>query len=141
VRRVTQVTEVRKHWEDDPLKEGGFVDLLKYDARTDQLEPTGELLNGDSDIMKSIASNVKEWAGNWDAVWDNVNLRTKIKQAIVESASKMKSPELLEAKFVIMANDEFHNISERIIQETGALDSTRIYFEWNEWLKRTLKKQ
>jgi type IV secretory pathway ATPase VirB11/archaellum biosynthesis ATPase len=140
-RRVTQVTEVRKHWEEDPLKEGGFVDLLKYDAMTDQLEPTGELLNGDSDIMKSIASNVKEWAGNWDAVWENVNLRTKMKQAVVETAAKLKMPDFLEAKFVIMANDEFHNISERIREEVGALDSNRIFFEWNEWLKRAVKKE
>ncbi|PIZ57066.1 hypothetical protein COY28_00375, partial [Candidatus Woesearchaeota archaeon CG_4_10_14_0_2_um_filter_57_5] len=28
-RRVTQISEVRKKWEDDPLIEGGFVDLMK----------------------------------------------------------------------------------------------------------------
>ena len=27
-RRVLQIAEVRKHWEKDPLKEGGFVDLI-----------------------------------------------------------------------------------------------------------------
>ena len=28
-RRVTQITEVRKHWEQDPLTENGFVDLTR----------------------------------------------------------------------------------------------------------------
>ena len=64
VRRVTQITEVRKHWENDPLLENGFIDLMKYDSKTDQLEPTDELINGESEILKGIAGNVKEWAGS-----------------------------------------------------------------------------
>ena len=75
-RRVTSITEVRKHWEQDPVAEGGFVDLMKYNAETDSLEPTPELLNGDSDILKAIGGTVKEWAGNWDAIWDNILLRS-----------------------------------------------------------------
>ncbi|MEK6808347.1 MAG: ATPase, T2SS/T4P/T4SS family, partial [Nanoarchaeota archaeon] len=51
-RRVTQITEVRKHWEQDPMLENGFVDLFKYDSKTDQLEPTQELINGESEIIK-----------------------------------------------------------------------------------------
>ncbi len=58
-RRIVQVTEVRKHWLKDPLQEGGFVDLLRYNVETDQLEPTSELINGDSEILKNIASGVK----------------------------------------------------------------------------------
>ena len=51
--------------------------------KTDQLEPTDALINGDSEILKAIAGNVKDWAGNWDAVWDNIMLRGKVKEAIV----------------------------------------------------------
>jgi len=140
-RRVTQITEVRKHWENDPLLEGGFVDLLKYDNRTDQLEPSDELINGDSEILKGIAGNVKEWAGSWDAVWDNIQLRTKIKETLVKYAEKSKMLNLLEADFVVHANDEFHKISDKIRQEIGSLDSKRIFFDWNEWLKRSVKKK
>ena len=32
-----------------------------------------------SEIIKSIAGNVKGWAGDWDAVYDNIILRGKIK--------------------------------------------------------------
>ena len=140
-RRVTEITEVRKLWEQDPLLENGFSDLMKYDGKTDELQPSDDLINGDSEILKSIAGNVKEWAGNWDAVWDNILLRSKIKETIVNFAVKNNDLDLLEAPFVIQSNDEFHRISDNIKEEVGVLDSKRIFFEWNEWLKRSIKKK
>ncbi len=139
-RRVTQITEVRKHWENDPLDENGFADLMKYDSKSDELKPSDELINGDSEILKAIAGNVKEWAGNWDSVWDNITLRANIKESLVDFAAKQSMPWLLEADFVIQSNDQFHKISERIKDEVGSLDSKRIFFDWNEWLKRHIKK-
>ncbi len=139
-RRVTEITEVRKHWETDPLTEGGFVDLMKYDPLTDQLEASSDLLNGDSEILKSIAGNVKEWAGNWDAVWDNILLRGKIKEALVNYSDKTGRVELLEANFVVLANEAFHKISDKVKEEAGTLDSKHIFFEWESWLKTQLKK-
>ena len=139
-RRVTQITEVRKKWEQDPLLEGGFVDLMKYETKNDQLEPSDDLINGESEILKAIAGNVKEWAGNWDAVWDNVMLRAKVKETLVNFAKEKNMPDLLEAGFVISCNDEFHRISDHIKEEVGSLDSKKIFFEWNEWMKRSVKK-
>ena len=139
-RRVTQITEVRKFWEEDPLREGGFVDLFRYDPNTDTLQPTSDLLNGDSEILKAIAGSVKEWAGNWDAVWDNINLRAKIKETTVETAKKLKRPKILEAEFTILSNDQFHRISDQVREETGKLDTERILFAWNEWFQQELKK-
>jgi archaeal flagellar protein FlaI len=139
-RRVTQITEVRKFWEDDPLREGGFGDLLKYNPISDQLEPTRELIQGESDILKAIAGNVREWAGNWDAVWGNINLRADIKKRLVDISTEGSLPEVLEAKFVIQANDEFHRISDAIKEEVGALDNKRIYGMWNDWVTREVKK-
>jgi archaeal flagellar protein FlaI len=140
-RRVTQITEVRKHWENDPLLENGFVDLMRYDPKTDQLEPTDELINGDSEILKSIAGNVKNWAGSWDAVWDNIMLRAKIKETLIDIAAKTKMQDLLEADFIVRSNDEFHKISDSVNNEFGFLDSKKIFFEWNEWLKTSIKKK
>jgi len=139
-RRITQITEVRKIWDEDPLAEGAFVDLFKYDAISDQLVPTNDLLRGDSDILKSIASNTKEWAGNWDAVWENINLRAQVKQALVDTAEQLNKPDLLEAEFYVRANDEFRLISESVRDEVGSLDSKRILFEWKEWLKRAVRR-
>ncbi len=138
-RRVTQITEVRKHWTDDPLAENGFVDLMKYNAETDELEATDALINGDSDILKAIAGNVKEWAGNWDAVWDNITLRATIKEDLLQAAEK--KPELLEAAFVIQANDAFHRISDKVRSQKDILDSKEILFRWREWLKDEIEKR
>jgi archaeal flagellar protein FlaI len=139
-RRVTQITEVRKDWVHDPLLEHGFTDLMKYNPKTDELEISPELKNGESEILKTIAANIKEYSNNWDAVWENIELRAKIKQAIVEISDKTNDPDLLEAKFTVLCNDYFHKISDSVREEVGSLDPKRIFYEWNEWLKKTVKK-
>ncbi|MEK6822912.1 MAG: hypothetical protein AABY13_03705, partial [Nanoarchaeota archaeon] len=94
----------------------------------------------DSDILKGIAGNVKEWAGNWDAVWDNIQLRTQVKDAIAQMAKQTKNNALLEAPFVIASNDKFHIIAEQVREEVGALESKRILFEWSDWLRQQGKR-
>jgi len=138
-RRIMSITEVRKHWEEDPLREKGFVDLMKYDSKTDRLEVTDDLMNGDSEIIKTIAGNVREWVGDWEAVWDNILLRAKIKETLVKYAEKSKMPDLLEAGFVVASNDVFHRLSNQIKEEVGSLDNKRIFFEWEEWVKREIR--
>ena len=140
-RRVQQITEVRKHWEDDPLRENGFVDLMSYNTKKDLLEVSDELINGDSDTLKMVASNIKEFAGNWDAVWNNVLLRAKIKETIVKYANQSAQFDLLEAPFIVASNDMFHRISDEVKQELGSLDNKRIFFGWDEWAKREIKKK
>jgi type IV secretory pathway ATPase VirB11/archaellum biosynthesis ATPase len=139
-RRVTQITEVRKHWEHDPLLENGFSDLMKYESKTDQLAPSDDLINGESDVLKLIAANYKEFAGNWDAVWENIELRAKIKEAQLNYAQKLNNLDLLEAPFTLKCSDKFHILSEKVREETGALSSKQIFFEWETWLKRELRK-
>jgi len=138
-RRVTQITEVRKTWEDDPLKEGGFVDLMRYDSKTDRLEPTDDLINGNSEILKDIAGNIKDYAGNWDAVWENILLRSKTKGVLVDYANKTGKLDLLEAPFVIKSNDVFHKISAKIKDEIGFPEPKRIYADWEDWFKKELR--
>jgi archaeal flagellar protein FlaI len=140
-RRVTQITEVRKHWENDPLTEGGFVDLMKYNSKTDELEVSDEIITGNSDVLKTIASNIKEFAGNWDAIWNNIVLRGKLKQQLVDVSKQLNDPAILEAEFVILSNDIFHIISDKVKNETGNLDSDKIYNMWNEWLKKEIRKK
>lgn len=141
LRRVLQITEVRKNWTDDPLTEGAFADLLKYNATTDQLEPTAELLNGESDILKEIASKIKEYAGNWDAMWDNILLRAKINELILQRSKERKDSALLEAPFVLLCYDSFHKVVERVIKKRGRADSKEILFEWNEWFEQELRRK
>ena len=140
-KRVTQITEVRKHWKEDPLTEGGFVDLMRYNVNTDQLEPTDDLINGDSEIIKAVAANVKGWAGNWDAVWDNILLRAKIKEEIVNQSIRLKMPELLEASFLVNSNNVFHEVADKVSKEVGVPDSKLVFREWQAWFKEELRKK
>jgi len=140
-KRILRITEVRKEWDEDPLKEGAFVDLMVYNPKTDKLEITDELKNGNSVILKRMAGKVKEFAGDWSAVWDNIELRAKCKQAIVDIAEEEKNDSILEADFVTRANDVFHIISDRVKDAVGTLDSHRIFFEYNDWIRKEVKKR
>ncbi|MEK6841586.1 MAG: type II/IV secretion system ATPase subunit [Nanoarchaeota archaeon] len=140
-KRVVQISEVRKHWKVDPLEEKGFVDLFKYNVETDELEPTEDLINGDSEIIKDVASNVKGWAGNWDAVWDNILLRAKIKEEIVNTAKRINNYKILEAEFNAQANHAFHRISDEVRQEIGLPLMEKVYPLWLKWFSEELKKQ
>ncbi len=141
MKRLLQFTEVRKHWKQDPLLEKGFVDLLRYNVENDELEPTEDLINGESEVIKDIASNVKGWAGNWDAVYDNILLRAKIKKELVDVAQKAGNPRLLESDFNTLTNHAFHEISDNITKEIGLPMSDRVFPEWQRWLNTEIKKR
>jgi type IV secretory pathway ATPase VirB11/archaellum biosynthesis ATPase len=132
-RRVVEITEVRKHWKTDPMDEMGFVNLMEYSAKDDTLKSSKTLLAGESVILNDIASRVKEWRGNWDAVWNNIKLREKILSTLVEYSKK--KPDLLEAPMVIQSNSHFHLISDEVKEELGYLDNNAIYERWLNWLK------
>jgi len=139
-RRMLTITEVRKHWTDDPVNEGGFVELMKYDVDSDELKPTDDLINGESEVLKDIAGQVKGWAGNWDAVWDNIVLRAKIKDALVKYSEAAKIPDLMEARFIVRSNNAFHNISNKVMKDVGIPEGKQVYKEWEEWIKKEIKR-
>jgi len=138
-RRVTELTEVRKHWKIDPMDEGGFVNLMEHRSAEDKLIPTDTLLNGESYVLNQLASRVPGWSGRWDFVWDNIQLRAKILETILDIANKTNKPDLLEAETTVKANQMFHIISERCREDIGTIDSKRVYNEWLEWFKNYSK--
>lgn len=138
-RRVVEVTEVRKKWKQDPADENGFVPLLQYSAREDRLKPTDTLVDGESEVLNEIAKQVRDWRGAWDLVWENILLRAKIKQTIVDYSRELNRPDILEAEISIEGNEMFHIISEEVRREVGALDSKLIYDKWLEWFKGRIK--
>lgn len=143
-RRIVRITEVRKNWTEDPLAERGFVDLMVYDVDSDQLKPTDALLNGDSEVLKAIGANVKEYAGNWDAIWHNILLRADLKQYLVDVAKKVNRQDLLEADFVLRANEKMHLLSSVISAKYKSKDIVEQYAivkkEWQDWLDEEVKE-
>jgi type IV secretory pathway ATPase VirB11/archaellum biosynthesis ATPase len=138
-RRVTEVTEVRKNWKHDPADEGGFVNLMEYSAKEDQLKPTDTLVDGESQVLNEIAKRVREWHGDWDAVWENILLRGKIKQTMVDYARRLNRFDVLEADWTSESNEMFHVISDAVRQEVGSLDSKMIYIRWLKWFENKLR--
>ena len=112
---------------------------MEYSAKEDKLKPTDTLINGESLIINEIAKKVKEWHGDWEAVWSNIELRGKIKQTMVDYANNLNRKDILEADWVSKGNGMFHMISDEVKREVGTLDSKEIFKRWDEWFKRELK--
>jgi hypothetical protein len=123
------------------MKEGGFVNLMEYSGKEDRLKPTDTLVNAESEVINRIASYVKEWSGNWSAVWENIKLRAKIKESMVKISDKLKRPEILEAGWVVRSNTEYHLITERLRSETGSADPNEVYDLWLKWFESEIKKK
>jgi archaeal flagellar protein FlaI len=140
LRRVVSITEVRKEWEEDPMLEGGFVDLMRYNAKTDTLEPTPELINGDSEVLKAIGGNVKEWIGDWNSIWNNILMRAECKKMLVEYSKRTKLRKILEAEFSLQANDRIFRLTDLVKQEVGFIDCNKIQEKFEEWLKGEILK-
>jgi type IV secretory pathway ATPase VirB11/archaellum biosynthesis ATPase len=138
-RRVVELTEVRKAWREDPEAEGGFVPLMQYSAKEDKLKPTDILVDGESWVLNEIIKKVREWRGAWDLVWDNILLRSKIKETMVDFSLKLNRPEILEADWSVEANEMFHLICDKVREEVGSLDSKLIYERWLDWFKERLR--
>lgn len=130
VRRVVQVAEVRKGWSDDPAKEGGFLDLMSYDAASDELKPTRALIALKSELLRGIS---RKWGMEPEEVFQNLELRAKFQGALVEAAGELGKPELLEAEFVVRSNLAWHALLEGQL-ERGRIDYGEIFERWREWL-------
>ena len=103
------------------------------------MKPTDTLLNGESFILNQIADKIPGWAGRWELVWDNILLRSKILDSVVEIANKVNNLDLLEAETTVKVNEAFHEIAEKSRKETGVVDSKRVYEEWLNWFKKYAK--
>jgi len=112
---------------------------LRYNIDKDTLEPTPDLINGDSEVIKAVAGSVRGWAGNWDAVYDNIMLRAKIKGELYDTAIKLKNPKILEAGFNALSNNFFYSISDAVRKEVGLPVSGRVFPEWKKWLQGAVK--
>lgn len=131
MRRVVQVTEVRKGWRKDPMDEEGFEDLMKYDPADDELEPTRALTGLKSQLIEDIA---RKWGTKPREVLKNLELRAEVQGALVEAAARLKKPELLEAEFSMRSNLVLHALLEKQLQNKQV--NYRAIFEcWRSWLQ------
>ena len=105
VRRVLSVTEVLKHWQDEPE----FMDLLVYDGQKDELVPTQDLLGGKSVFIGEILKRTRGYKG-YDDVLTDIKLRAWVKETHLRLAGPRKK--LLEAPYISKVNILFAILSE-----------------------------
>lgn len=141
-RRITQITEVKKHWIEDPEREGGLLDIMSYNAKKDTLELMEDNLK-ESELFKKISTlsglSMKQ-------IWDDIRLRGNAKMFLVEQKNKYKIPILLEAEFTSQSNNKLLIIKEKQLEEVGNIDYDQVLVEWKEWvienqIKKLLKEK
>ncbi len=130
-RRLAQVTEVQKSWRKDPVAEGGFENLMYYDRVADELKPTRALREQRSELIANIA---RKWGTTPREVMYNLELRAKIHEALVEAATRLNKPELLEADFVVRSNLTWHTLFEEQLRH-GKIRYSKIFKDWHAWLR------
>lgn len=129
IRRLTQISEVGKGWEKDPISENGFTDLMAFDSENDKLRGSSALEDGESCLLESIS---RKWSVNVSEVKRNLETRSKIQEKLVNRASSSEL-DLLGADFVIKSNLAFHRLLEEEFQN-GRVDYGELYSKWEDWL-------
>ncbi|MDD4049822.1 MAG: type II/IV secretion system ATPase subunit [Candidatus ainarchaeum sp.] len=128
-RRVVQITEVRKHWNDDPEAEGGILNLMEYDASKDTL-----VLNEDALKDSEIFSKISRLTGmTIEEIWDNITLRSKEKKFQVEFANEKGVIELLEAEHTVFVHNKLLITKEDYLEEHGKTDYDQVFELWKKW--------
>jgi type IV secretory pathway ATPase VirB11/archaellum biosynthesis ATPase len=130
VRRVLSVTEVTKHWDDEPE----FQDLLVYNPTKDILEPTEFLLKGKSLVLNEILRTSSGYK-DYSAVLKDLQLRGWAKAKHLEFAT---TKDRLEAPYISRANILFSNLFEQCKPLDSAANEKLFRDEFEKQLKSSL---
>ncbi len=136
-RRVVQVTEVGKHWSEDPEREGGLIDLMSYDAKKDKLE-----LQEDVVKKSEMFQRISKLSGlSYNEIWQGIRAAAASKEFLVDLKTEFKVPELLEAENTVVASNKWALLKESQLHEHGSVDYTTLLPEWKTWAKNVLLKR
>jgi archaeal flagellar protein FlaI len=133
-RRVVEITEVKKHWDKDPLKEGGLLSLMTYDASKDTLELQEDNLK-ESDLLKKIQ---KTSGLTVNEIWAEVRLRGNAKLFLVEKKNELDLPKLLESENTNRAGNKLLIFKENMIEEEGKIDYDSLLKQYKAWVEKEL---
>jgi hypothetical protein len=135
-RRMTEVTEVGKHWKEDPEAEGGFTNIFKHRAEKDDWELNPVYTDkkvcmgaSGSEFFKKISARM---GLSFDEIWNEINIRAKTKKYLVDMKQKFEIPALLESEYTVPINNQAMLISDRMKQEDD-FSYDAVYNEWKKW--------
>ncbi len=130
VRRVFSITEVTKHWNEDPEREGGLLDIMLYDAKTDQLELLEDNLK-DSELFSRMSA--KSGLSLTD-MWKEIRARAQMLSFLSRTAREQNLFDLLEAEYYLPAHNRFILLKNYHIDEFHAVDWDKLLEEWKAWV-------
>jgi len=133
-KRVVQVTEVKKHWLNDPEAEGGLLDLMLYDARKDTLELMEDNLK-ESELFDKIS---RTSGLTMKQIWEDIRMRGNAKAFLVELKRENKLPLLLEAENSSRANNKLVLFKEEQLGEKGKINYEQVLGKWKYWVNNSL---
>jgi archaeal flagellar protein FlaI len=130
-RRVVQISEIIKTgWNTAPDPDKIFQNTMIYDTTKDELCTTDLLDMGQSQVIQSIA---KKWGITVEKALQNIQLRTEMKNTIVEHSSEHE--ELLEAQATRDANNAFWMSLEQNKRNDGNVNYHEVRKQWMNWFK------
>lgn len=129
-RRLIEITEIGKHWYNDPEKEGGLIDILKFDAKKDINYIVEENLKR-SELFPRIA---EKRGITVEELWKDIYARADIKQFLVDMKRKYDIPDLLEGRCTVISNDKWLLILEKQREEKSVIDYEEAKKQWKEWV-------
>ncbi|MDD4251428.1 MAG: hypothetical protein PHX27_04520, partial [Candidatus ainarchaeum sp.] len=132
VRRVVELTEVRKHWDKDPSRENGLLALMTYDAAKDSLELQEDNLK-ESDLLKKIQ---KTSGLGINEIWSEIRLRGNTKLFLVEKKNELKLPVLIESENTSVSNNKLLLLKEKMLEEDGKINYEQLLGQFKNWVLR-----
>ncbi|MFA6420285.1 MAG: hypothetical protein WCW13_05780, partial [archaeon] len=133
-RRIVEITEIKKHWNNDPSTEGGLLDLMTYDAAKDNLELMEDNLK-ESDLFQKIQ---KTSGLSVDDIWAEIRMRGNAKVFLVEQKNALSLPTLLEAEHTSLCTNKLFLMKEAMIEENGKVNYEQLLGQWKNWVTTTL---
>ncbi len=132
-KRVVQITEVKKHWSEDPEREGGLLDLMLFDAKKDELELIEDNLK-ESELFKKIS---KTSGLSMKQMWADIRMRAEATAFLVSLKNKHNLPKLLEAENTTVCKNKLILLKEQQLRESGKIDYEEMLGKWKYWVKNT----
>ncbi|MCL4324776.1 MAG: Flp pilus assembly complex ATPase component TadA [Candidatus Thermoplasmatota archaeon] len=131
-RRVTQIAELDKNAPDL----GVFEDLMSYQEETDSME-MGKRMAKASQRIRTIADS---WGMSYEEALQNISVRGKYREDIVNFSAEHNRPDLLGANWVSSSNTVFWEIMERHKDEQRAhtLSYDQVLSEWRSWFAKAV---
>jgi type IV secretory pathway ATPase VirB11/archaellum biosynthesis ATPase len=136
-RRLTEVTEVGKHWYEDPEKEEGLIDIISFDVAKDNQVFLEENLKR-SELFPKLA---KKRGLKMADILADITARANTKQFLVDAKNKHGIPELLEARYTVPSNDKWLLLLEKQREVNGSVDFKEATGDWEEWVMENQVKE